>query len=87
MTGGASGFADAYHSRVQSPSKPVVDHLMEHHGQEIRQLALTLKTFEGLIVRWEQLNEPPPKSATAAESSATSKCVPPFYLPRPLHWT
>lgn len=87
MTGGASGFADAYRSRVQSPSKPVVDHLMEHHGQEIRQLALTLKTFEGLIVRWEQLNEPPPKLATAAESTATSKCVPPFYLPRPLHWT
>lgn len=48
---------------------------MANYGERIRQLALTLKTFEMLVARWEQNNEPPPK-VEAVSSSATSKYVP-----------
>ncbi|KAL8284157.1 hypothetical protein RQP46_004906 [Phenoliferia psychrophenolica] len=54
--------------------KAVINHLMDRHGERIRLLARTLKTFEMLIARWEQNNEPPPK-VEAVSATATSKSM------------
>ncbi|KAK4704487.1 protein phosphatase 4 regulatory subunit 3, partial [Phenoliferia sp. Uapishka_3] len=54
--------------------KAVINHLMDRYGDKVRQLALTLKTFEMLIAKWEQNNEPPPKPAEVS-STATSKSM------------
>ncbi|ORY90176.1 component of IIS longevity pathway SMK-1-domain-containing protein [Leucosporidium creatinivorum] len=67
-----------------SNAKAVINHLVERYGERVRQLATTLKTFENLIIKWEQNNEPPPSATTVGgksegapgeEKGATSKSM------------
>lgn len=44
---------------------------MDRHGTRVRQLASTpLRTFELLISKWEQNNEPPPVPSEPQDNSA-----------------
>lgn len=53
---------------------------MERYGDKVRSLAPKVKTFELLIAKWEQNNEPPPKAETSgATAGPTSKYVHPFF--------
>ncbi|GAA6025606.1 hypothetical protein JCM11491_001426 [Sporobolomyces phaffii] len=60
-------------------AKGLINHLMDRCGESIRTLAVKLKTFEGLVSRWEINNEPPPPApapAAAAPSSSTMQGSP-----------
>lgn len=65
----------------QANAKAIINHVVERHGDRVRQLAKELKTFENLLLKYEQNNEPPPKAKSSP--AATSMCVPFHSLPRP----
>lgn len=55
-------FFSALTTAIQSNSKSVIKHLMERDGDKIRKLAdAGSTTFQYIIVKWEQQNEPPPE--------------------------
>jgi hypothetical protein len=51
---------------MQSSIKGTLKHLMETYGDRIKHLATTNQTFEGLVTRWNIVNEPPPEESKAA---------------------
>ncbi|SCV68346.1 BQ2448_467 [Microbotryum intermedium] len=45
-------------------AKGVISHIVERYGDKVRLLATTLKTFESLVIKYEQNKEPPPSAST-----------------------
>ncbi|GAA94601.1 uncharacterized protein L969DRAFT_87512 [Mixia osmundae IAM 14324] len=56
-----------------SGAKILINHLVKEFGSRIRGLALDYPTFEALVNKWEQINEPPPAATSTKEEDASSK--------------
>lgn len=54
--------------RLNNP-RPILNHLMEKEGNQIRKLAEKLSTFQNLIIKWEQNNDRPAPNTIQANSS------------------
>lgn len=55
--------------RLNASSRIMLNELMSKHEDEVKALSTGLPVFQGLIAKWEQLNEPPPAvDATSSEA-------------------
>ncbi|KAK4052875.1 Platinum sensitivity protein [Microbotryomycetes sp. JL221] len=53
-------------------AKAIINHVMERYDKRVRQLASSLKTFQNLVIKWEQNNEPlPMKDSNSGPVSAS----------------
>ncbi|SCZ90217.1 BZ3500_MvSof-1268-A1-R1_Chr1-3g01846 [Microbotryum saponariae] len=49
-------------------AKGVISHIVERYGDKVRLLATTLKTFESVVIKYEQNKEPPPAALTTTST-------------------
>ncbi|KAK4055090.1 Platinum sensitivity protein [Microbotryomycetes sp. JL201] len=53
-------------------AKAVINHVMDRYEKRVRDLATSLKTFDNLVIKWEQNNAPPPPSKESAGSAVSA---------------
>lgn len=57
--------------RLNPSSRVILNELMLKHEDEVKALSTGLPVFEGLINKWEQLNEPPPAADVTSSEAET----------------
>ncbi|KDE09645.1 hypothetical protein MVLG_00051 [Microbotryum lychnidis-dioicae p1A1 Lamole] len=53
-------------------AKGAISHIVERYGDKVRLLATTSKTFESLVIKYEQNTRPPPAALTTSSMGASS---------------
>lgn len=57
--------------RLNPSSRIILNDLMSNHEDEVKALSTGLPVFQGLLAKWEQLNEPPPPVENTSSEADT----------------
>lgn len=57
--------------RLNASSRIILNELMSKYEDEVKSLSSGLPVFQGLINKWEQLNEPPPVADVTSSEAET----------------
>lgn len=57
--------------RLNPASRIILNELMSKHEDEVKALSAGLPVFQGLITKWEQLNEAPPQADVTSSEAET----------------
>lgn len=68
----------------QSNAKAIINHVVERYGERTRRLAKVHKTFELLLTKYEQNNEPPPSKPDVLTTATSKSVLPPFLFFTPV---